>query len=300
MPVNQPTLSSTANWDIDPVIVADATIVGQSALTMFVATDNTLYVPNYTKRQILIWQNESVRPTKIISASFVKLLSIFVTPNGDIYMGDDLSTRVDKYVSATNTFVPVMIVNSSCYGLFVDLNDTLYCSLRNNHQVVKRSLSDTIMVPTIAVGTGTAGSASHELSRPYGIFVDTNFDLYVADAENDRIQLFQSGQSDGITVAGWTSSSRTISLSWPTGIVLDAQKHMFILDSENRRIVASGPHGFRCLFGTFGNCPLSTPSKNPSSLSFDNSGNIFVAEWSYWRIEKYVLLENCFRKCEVV
>ena len=75
-----------------------------------------------------------------------------------------------------------MNVNSSCTGLFIDINDTLYCSMySNHHQVVKRWLNDTDMTSTIAAGTGTSGSASNELNGPDGIFVDVNFDLYVAD-----------------------------------------------------------------------------------------------------------------------
>ncbi len=35
-----------------------------------------------------------------------------------------------------------MQVSSACQGLFIDLNDTLYCSIYN-HQVVEKHLNDT-------------------------------------------------------------------------------------------------------------------------------------------------------------
>ncbi|CAF4271080.1 unnamed protein product, partial [Adineta steineri] len=99
-----------------------------------------------------------------------------------------------------------MNVSSSCDGLFVDINDTLYCSMSSHAQVVRRSLNDSVMNSNcVAAGTGIAGSDLNQLNDPRGIFVDVNLDLYVADCDNDRVQLFQSGKSNGITVAGSTS-----------------------------------------------------------------------------------------------
>jgi hypothetical protein len=115
------------------------------------------------------------------------------------------------------------------------------------HQVVKRWLNDNASTSSIAAGTGTSDSTSNALSNPYGIFVDINFDLYVADAGNHRIQLFRSGQLNGTTVAGVGSPSPTIILNQPTGVVLDADKYLFIVDEYNHHIVRSGPDGFRCI-----------------------------------------------------
>ncbi|CAF1409292.1 unnamed protein product, partial [Adineta steineri] len=96
-----------------------------------------------------------------------------------------------------------MNVDSSCLDLFVDINHSLYCSMPDHHQVVKRSLHDAVMNSNrVAAGTGIQGSDSNQLKNPLGIFVDMNFDLYVADCNNDRVQLFQSGKLNGITVAG--------------------------------------------------------------------------------------------------
>jgi hypothetical protein len=153
-----------------------------------------------------------------------------------------------------------------------------------------------VMTPIIVAGTGIQGSVPNQLSNPVGIFVDVNLDLYVADCGNDRVQLFQSEQSNGITVAGSQSPNPTISLRCPTGIVLDAQKYLFIVDSSNHRIVGSGPNGFRCLVGCYGQGSESNQLSYPSSLSFDRSGNMFVADQSNHRIQKFLLMENSFSK----
>jgi hypothetical protein len=241
-----------------------------------------------------VWHENSNNPTNIISGNFRYPHSLFVTSNGDIYIDDgQINGRVQKWIAKSNTFVTVINVNSSCNGLFVDTNDTLYCSMELRHQVVKRSLKDPEMTSVIVVaGTGSLGAAFNELNQPWGIFVDVNFDLYVADFGNHRVQLFQSGESNGITVAGSTSPNPTINLMYPTGIVLDAEKYLFILDHLNHRIVGSGLNGFRCLVGCYGKGSQSNRLNQPFSLSFDRSGNMFVADTFNNRIQKFEYLEK--------
>ncbi|CAF1435106.1 unnamed protein product [Adineta steineri] len=236
-----------------------------------------------------MWDEESVNPKNIISGNFTEPNSLFVTSNGDIYIDDgEKNGRVQKWIAKTNTLVTVMNVNSSCDGLFVDMNDTLYCSMSKHHQVVKRSLNDPVINSNrVAAGTGKYGSKSNQLNGPRGIFVDVNLDLYVADCYNDRVQLFQSGESNGITVAGSTSLNPAIKLLCPRGIILDAEKYLFIVDSNNHRIVGSSLDGFRCLVGCHGQGSQSNQLYNPFSFSFDHSGNIFVTDVSNGRIQKF-------------
>ncbi|CAF4141859.1 unnamed protein product [Adineta steineri] len=192
-----------------------------------------------------------------------------------------------------------MNVSSNCDGLFVDVNDTLYCSLSGYAQVVKRSLNDSVLASDhVVTGTGISGSASNQLNNPRGIFVDVNFDLYVADCRNDRVQLFELGESNGITVAGSESLNPTITLDCPSGIILDAEKYLFILDSGNGRIVGSSVNSFRCLVGCYGEGSQSNQLKNPYSFGFDRSGNIFVADYSNHRIQKFLLMKDSFGKLE--
>ncbi|CAF0834669.1 unnamed protein product [Adineta steineri] len=146
----------------------------------------------------------------------------------------------------------------------------------------------------IAAGTGIEGLDSNQLTGPRGIFVDVNLDLYVADGDNNRVQLYQSGEPNGITVAGSTSLTPTITLRLPTGVILDAEKYLFIVDLGNDRIVASGLNGFRCLVGCYVKGVKSNQLNNPFSLSFDRSGNLFVADQINSRIQKFVLMNDSF------
>ncbi len=283
-------------WNSNGITFANRTIVDILPYAIFVNTNNTIYVAN-NQEQILVWNEEREIPIKIIDGNFTDQNSLFVTSNGDIYIDDGYKNdRVQKWISTTETFATVMNVNSSCYGLFVDINDNLYCSMFENHCVVKRTLNDPVMTSVIVAGTGIPGLASNELSYPRGIFVDVNLDLYVADWGNNRVQLFQSGQTNGLTVAGSTSPYPTITLAYPSGISLDAEKYLFIVDIYNDRIVGSSANGFRCLVGCYGSGSQSNQLERPFSFSFDRSGNMFVIDGVNNRIQKFLLMENSFGK----
>jgi streptogramin lyase len=294
---NQPTFCPNASWNPNATTFADNTTVGSSPFGIFVNTNNTVYVADRANGQILVWFNNSINPTRTISGNLASPYSLFVTTSGDIYVDNGNSNgRVDKWTLNTNSSVPAMHVGSACYGLFVDINDTLYCSLRHFHQVVTKSLDSNSNITIIVAGNGTAGSASNMLNNPEGIFVDVNFDLYVADYNNSRIQLFKSGQLNATTVA---SSSPTITLYHPSGIVLDADGYLFIVDSGNNRIVGSGPNGFRCVAGCSGIGSASNQLYYPRTLSFDSYGNMFVTDWENSRIQKFLLSTNSCGKCAI-
>ncbi|CAF1640911.1 unnamed protein product, partial [Adineta ricciae] len=287
---NQPNLSSVATWDRNGITFANTSIIGWYPKDIFIDTKNSIYVISDDKKQILIWHNNSINPTQNISANFQFLSSIFVTSNGDIYISASHPThRVMRWISETNTFAIVMNVARTCFGIFIDINDNLYCSSSNTHSVIKKNLNSPSTDEIVVAGINVRGSASNQLDSPAGTFVDVNFDLFVADHWNDRIQLFPFGETNGITVAGRQSARRTIKLNGPTEITLDAAKYLFIVDHKGRRIVGEGPYGFRCLIG----CYRYDSRSNElflKSMSFDSYGNIFVVDTKNHRIMKFQLM----------
>lgn len=190
-----------------------------------------------------------------------------------------------------------MYMDAGCYGLFIDINNTLYCSINSKSKVVTKRLSSASNILTIVAGTGCSGSTSNSLNQPHGIFVYINFDLYVADTGNNRIQLFPLGQLNGVTVAGDGSLKITITLNYPTDVILDVDKYLFIADYGNNRIVGSGPNGFRCIVGCTGSSgSASNTLFNPISMAFDSYGNIYVVDFNNNRTQKFLRLNNTLGK----
>ena len=294
---NQPKLCIDAKWSPNATSVLRNANIGSSPQGLFVDGYNLVYIPNRAQSSIIIFDNANSTTPKTITGTYTRSMSVFVSIDGDVYIDNGFANRrVDKWISSTSTVVPVLSVNGSCYGLFIDLNNALYCSLGDFHSVVKSFLPFNMNNSILAAGNGIAGFSPTMLDSPRGIYVDQSFNLYVADCGNDRIQQFQSMQSNGITIAG-NGSSQNITLNCPTGVVLDTDGYLFIVDSFNHRIVGQGPYGFRCLVGCSGVAGTSSLQlSSPQSMAFDSYGNLYVTDRNNSRVQKFDLQNTTCRK----
>ncbi|CAF4199818.1 unnamed protein product, partial [Adineta steineri] len=289
---NQPTFCSNALWYSSASTFASSSTIGTSPYGIFIDGVNTVYVPNRVTNTILTWPQWSNTSTTSSYSNLSNPYSLFMSMTGDIYIDNGYSYgRVDKYIFNTSIRVTIMNVNGSCYGLFIDINNNLYCSLKNLHQVVKLLLNNGTTIPIIAAGNGSVGSLSNMLNSPQGIYVDSNLNLYIADCANNRIQFVQTGQLNGVTIVG-NGSSANIILNYPTGIVLDAYGYLFIVDSYNHRIVASSSTGFRCIVGCSGGGSSASQLSFPQSMAFDSYGNIYVTDRNNSRVQQFALQTN--------
>ena len=289
---HQPRFCLNTIWNSNATTFADQSVVGTQAHGIFINSNNSIYILNRRTGEIHIWQNENdFNPTKTISGSLSDPLSLFVTMNGDIYVDNGKNGRVDKWIVENETWISVMNVTSRCFGFFIDIYESLYCSMGDNRRVDKKWSNGTT---AIIAGTGVGGSESDMLDYPWGIFVDINLNLYVADCWNHRIQLFQWNQRKGITVAGRGSATLTIELNEPTGIVLDGDQHLFIVDHRNNRIIGSDKNGFRCIFGCSGEIGSTNDKLHyPYTMSFDSYGNMYVTDELNHRVQKILKNQVC-------
>ena len=245
------------------------------------------------RKQVQVWKEQNGVPTMTLAINMSLASYIFATINGDIYFanGDDLK-RVDKWTQ--NATIPVLVtpMNKTCYGLFVDVIDNLYCAFEGPDHVVRRSPNETLSNVVVVAGNGTSGLGPNMLNGPRGIFVDAKLDLYVADCFNGRVQLFPSGQLMGTTVAG-SGVPGSSALIWPTDVVLDGNGYLYIVEYNGHRVVASGPNGFRCIIACTGVAGSDANQlSQPYTLSFDSHGNLFVTDSWNSRVQKFVLATN--------
>ena len=290
MSYNQPLFCSNATWNSRGITLINSTFIGSSIPTSFVDINNNLYVASASQSQAQFWLNGSDKPTRNFSTGINAPSAIFVDFDGNIYVdnGGNPNRRVDKWTLNSSTSIPVMYVPNSCFFLFIDILDNLYCSLGGLHRIIRNSLNGHINDTSTVAGNGTSGTASNQLNAPRGIFVSINMTLYVADAFNDRIQMYSSGNRNGITLIG-NGSTISITLNRPVGIIMDGNGYLFIADSWNDRIIGSGPFGFRCLIG----CSSTRRSISlPRTIHFDTDGNLIAMDSGNIRMQKFLLMTN--------
>ena len=164
--------------------------------------------------------------------------------------------------------------------------------MRDEHRVDSISLANPGNSTKTIAGNGTQRLASNQLKSPYGIFVNTYFDFYEADAENDRIQLFRAGQRNGTTVAG-TGIPTSLTLGYPTDVVTDADGYLYIADVGNGRIIRAGSFDYQCIVGCCCGVGTSASQMNHSyAVRFDSQANMYVADEFNNRIQKFDLSTN--------
>ena len=134
----------------------------------------------------------------------------------------------------------------------VDSNGTLYIADRDNHRV--RRVGTNGVITTVA-GTGTLGfsgddgiATDAQLNKPYGISVDGQGRIYIADTDNHRIRMIDL---DGtiVTIAGDGTAGNgqddvlalETQFNAPFGIAADPNGHVFIADNNNHRVRRLGP-----------------------------------------------------------
>ncbi|CAF1590599.1 unnamed protein product, partial [Adineta steineri] len=182
---NLPKFCANATWNLTAITFATSALIGTYPYGLFVDTNNTVYVADRLNNRVQIWLNNSATPTSTISGGLNTSYSLFVTDNRDIYVDNGYANnRVDKWAFNSNSSVPTMYNCGPCFGLFIDINNMLYCSLYSSNKVISQSLNTHLNIWNTVAGTGTAGSTPSTLNAPCDIFVDNNLNLYVADNFN--------------------------------------------------------------------------------------------------------------------
>ena len=153
--------------------------------------------------------------------------------------------------------------------------------------------------PNAGPGFGGDGgpATSAQLNNPYGLAVDVQGDLFIADYGNNRVREVSSITGDITTVAGdGTAGSSgdgglatSAELNDPEAVAVDTQGDLFIGDAGNCRIqeVNHTTHDISTVAGN-GTCGLSGNAVAATSaelqghlpgLAVDASGNLYIADY---------------------
>jgi sugar lactone lactonase YvrE len=122
---------------------------------------------------------------------------------------------------------------STPIGMQLDsLSNSLFIANYASHSIVRWVLGSSYCTLIAGSNNNTNGTISELLNGPVGITQDPMGNIYVADSNNHRIQLFLAGQSSGITIAGVTGipGSNSTLLNHPFWVILDNQLNLYVSD----------------------------------------------------------------------
>ncbi|CAF1095736.1 unnamed protein product [Didymodactylos carnosus] len=125
------------------------------------------------------------------------------------------------------------------WSLFIDSADNLYIADSFNHRIVKYPPGGGGTYSIVAGLTGSPGTNASQLNYPRSVAVDSNQNIWIADASNTRIQYFPSGSHVGTRVAGTGAYGVTSSaFGYMYALALDTVHNLlYICDYANSRVL---------------------------------------------------------------
>jgi alpha-tubulin suppressor-like RCC1 family protein/sugar lactone lactonase YvrE len=239
--------------------------------------------------------------------------------SGDVFIADGGNQRIRK-VDASGIITTVVgdgfgyfwgdngpATNAEIYnphGVAADGMGNVFIADTYNNRIRK---VDTNGIITTVVGQSSRGfsgdggpATSASLYYPYGVLVDTNGNLFVADTYNSRIRKVDT---NGIitTVAGKSSSgfsgdggaATNASLYRPQSVAMDGNGNLLIADTSNSRVRQVDVYGVITTIAGNGSSTYSgdngvatNAGMNPYGVSVDGYGDVLIADRSNNRIRR--------------
>ncbi len=185
-------------------------------------------------------------------------------------------------------------------GLVFDSKGNLLFSDRNNNRIRKIAPDGTV---TTVAGSGTQGNQDGTALQarfywPFGIAVDKDDNIYVADRSNHRIRRIDAVTGMVTTLAGSSrgfaeGKGSAAQFDLPLDVAVGPDGNVYVADSDNSRIRKITPDGTVSTYigdGTrniLRDGPRETALVNrPPGLTFDKNGNMFIADRFNYCIRK--------------
>jgi sugar lactone lactonase YvrE len=258
-----------------------------------------------------------------ISTSALPNLSVVVTGLyrdglGNLYITDGQNNRIRK-VNANGTISTIIGNGTAGYtgdgaaassakintpsGIVIDASGNIYISDMNNQVIRKINTAGTI---STFAGNGTAGfsgdavaATAAKLNYPLGLAIDGSGNLYISDCTNNRIRMVNTSGTISTVVGGGSSlgdggAATSAQLFNPAALTFDASGNMYIADLDHERVRKVNTAGIISTFagnGTAGfsgdgGAATSAMIASPTGLSFDASGNLYIADATNMRVRK--------------
>jgi sugar lactone lactonase YvrE len=265
-----------------------------------------IYVTDFYNHRVQVFDSNGVYSTTIgvtgVSGAdnnhFNSPLRLAIDEDYNLYVVDSSNHRVQIF-DANHAYSATLGVTGvsdsdnihfdSPRGIAVDSN-YIYVADANNHRVQIFNRDTRTYQDTLGV-TKVSGSDNLHFDTPRDVAVDSSGNLYVADAENQRVQKYNNMlvymRTFGVTGVPYLTDG--YHYNQPTDVAVDANGNIAVVEDYGRgeRLImldASGVPQF-----TIGEAGVGGSDNDhfgeADAVAFDTSGNIYVADCSNHRIQ---------------
>ncbi len=216
----------------------------------------SVYVADFFNNRIQLWVANATQGKTIIGVSTwpvtQDIFGVRLDAQGQIYVSDFGSSIAIRWPpNGTNGTVVAGIGTggsdnkSLSNPMQIDLDasgEYIYIVDFSNNRIQKWKLPTNGSAPatagvTVAGGNG-AGPGATQLNGPHAVYVSKKTgSIYIADTYNNRIQRWDVGATQGVTVAGGSLGTGAAQLNQPEGVALDPNEtYLYVSDQANHRV----------------------------------------------------------------
>ncbi len=184
-------------------------------------------------------------------------------------------------------------------GMVSDRAGNLYIADAGDHRVRKVAANGVIQTVAGTAVFGFSGdggpAAQAQLNTPYGLALDTQGNLYIADLGNARVRrvapdgTIVTVAGGGLLPAGAANNGTTatmLALTAPRNLAFDASGNLYISDFGAAQVYQVSPQGSLVTFAGTGiagaagdnGAAIAAQLNHPAGLAFDSQGALYIAD----------------------
>ncbi|CAF0831432.1 unnamed protein product [Adineta steineri] len=201
----------------------------------------SIIIADCANRRVIQWWNQNQH----ILIHNIDCHSLAMDKNGFLYVSDRVKNEVRRWKMEENSR-GIVVAGGNEKGnqlnqldcptfIFIDEDQSVYVSDRENHRVMKWSKG--AKEGRVVAGGNGQGKDLNQLFYPQGVIVDHFRQIYVADWGNDRVMRWSEGKDEGeIIVGGNGEGNQSNQLEHPCGLSFDDEGNLYVADTWNHRI----------------------------------------------------------------
>lgn len=265
--------------------------------------NSNLYVADTNNNRILVYRNPNTQDNV-----------------ADFVIGQTLFTTVTSGTSSTKLFGP--------RGIAIDSSNNLYVADTQNNRVLEfdtplgtdavanrvfGQLNSFTSNFTNNIGGANGTPTSTNLNSPFGVGVDSQSNVYIADTSNNRVLVYTTPLTTDVTadfVLGQTvftaagTGITSTTLNGPYRLVVDSADNLYVCDVNNNRVLeyntpiftngqaankVFGQTNFTNNLANQGGTPTASTVSSPYDVAVDSANNVYIMDTGNFRILGYDL-----------